>query len=176
VSGNMPQLSEAFPNRSLYLMHYRGFGGSSGSPSQEALFSDAQALFDLVREKHDDITIVGRSLGSGVAVYLAGTREVSRLILITPFDSMTEIAARQFPFLPVNWLLKDRYESFKYAPHVKAPTQIITAEKDELIPRESSQKLHTSFVPGIATFHIVPGTNHNNISSSPNYLQLLSTK
>jgi uncharacterized protein len=170
VSTGMPQLSEAFPDSSIYLMHYRGYGGSAGSPSEEALFADALALFDRVRETHPDITVIGRSLGSSVAVYLAGTRDVSRLILITPFDSMTDIAARQFPFLPVNWLLIDRYESFRYAPHVKAPTLIITAEHDELIPPESSRKLYTRFAPGVASFHVVPGTNHNNISFSPEYL------
>ncbi len=174
VSGSLPDLMEAFPDRTIYLMHYRGYGGSAGRPSEEGLFADAITLFDLARATHPDIAVVGRSLGSGVAVYLAANRPASRLVLVTPFDSMAEIGARQFFFLPVRWLLLDKYASFRYAPNVTAPTTIIAAERDELIPAESAERLATRFTPGIATVHIIPGAGHNNISFNPAYLPLLS--
>ena len=113
VSWSAGELEAAFPDRDLYLMHYRGYGGSSGRPTEAALFADAVALFDLVRANHNHIVVVGRSLGGGVAVYLASKRPVSRLVLVTPFDSVLALAARSFWFVPLRWLLRDKFESVK---------------------------------------------------------------
>ena len=93
------------PITPLYLLHYRGYGGSSGSPSEEMISRDAMTLFDQVYATHPHITVVGRSLGSGVAVRLASQRPAARLVLITPYNSLEELAARQFPIFPVKWLL-----------------------------------------------------------------------
>jgi pimeloyl-ACP methyl ester carboxylesterase len=71
VSINMPGFAAAFPDHAIYLLHYRGYGGSSGRPSEKALFLDALSLFDIVRATHPTIDIIGRSLGSGIAVYVA---------------------------------------------------------------------------------------------------------
>src|SRR5260370_41081884 len=79
VSLNMPSLSAGFPDSAIYLLHYRGYGGSSGRPSEGALFADALTLFDQVHSKHPDVDVVGRSLGSGIAVYVASLRPVTRL-------------------------------------------------------------------------------------------------
>jgi pimeloyl-ACP methyl ester carboxylesterase len=139
----MPAFSVGFPDRAIYLLHYRGYGGSSGSPSEKALFADALILFDEVHAKHPDIDVVGRSLGSGIAVYVASLRQVTRLVLVTPFDSLQELAAHQYPYVPVRWLLLDKYESWRFAPHVTAPTLIIAAERDEIVPRASNELLQT---------------------------------
>jgi pimeloyl-ACP methyl ester carboxylesterase len=117
----MPALSVAFPDRAIYLLHYRGYGGSSGTPSEKALFADALTLFDEVRTKHSSVDVVGRSLGSGVAVYVASLRPVARLVLVTPFDSLEGLAALRFPYVPVKWLLRDKFESWRFAPQVTAP-------------------------------------------------------
>ena len=101
VSFNMPSFSIAFPDRAIFLLHYRGYGGSTGKPSEKALFADALTLFDEVRAKHPTVEVVGRSLGSGVAVYVASLRPVARLVLVTPFDSVEDVAKRQFPYIPV---------------------------------------------------------------------------
>ncbi len=170
---SLPSLSAAFSDSAIYLMHYRGYGGSSGTPSEKALFADALALFDEVYANHSEVDVVGRSLGSGVAVYLASRRPASRLVLVTPFDSLQEIAANQFPFVPVRWLLADKFESWRYAPQVSAPTLIIAAEHDEVVPRASTDLLQSRFKAGIATFQIVPNTGHNTISNSSAYLPLL---
>ncbi|HEY0922199.1 alpha/beta fold hydrolase [Rheinheimera pacifica] len=71
VSVALPEFAAAFPNHAIYLMHYRGYGGSSGKPSEQAQVADALALFDQLQTKHSDITVLGRSLGSGIAVQLA---------------------------------------------------------------------------------------------------------
>jgi pimeloyl-ACP methyl ester carboxylesterase len=123
VAMNLADFTETFPDHALYLLHYRGYGGSSGSPSEEALHADALALFDKVRATHERVLVIGRSLGSGVAVRLASVRPVTALALVTPFDSIEAIAAQHYPWVPVNWLLHDKYESWRHAPQVRSITR-----------------------------------------------------
>ena len=173
VSFNLPDFSATFPDHAIYLLHYRGYGGSSGTPTEAALFADALALHDKVRAEHDTIVAVGRSLGSGVAVHLASVRPVARLVLVTPYDSIQEVAAVHYPYVPVRWLLRDRFESSKYAAQVGVPTLLVAAERDEVIPRARTEALLASFRPGVATLKFLPGTSHNTVSESPQYLPLL---
>lgn len=176
VSRNMPDFSTAFPNYAIYLLHYPGYGGSSGSPSEQAIVAAALALFDRVHAEHNNIVVVGRSLGSGVAVHLASLRPIERLVLVTPYDSLADVAAHHYPFLPARWLLRDKFESWKYAPQVTAPTRIVVAEKDEVIPRASTDRLRTRFKNGIVSYVVVPGVGHNTISDSADYLSLLKNE
>ena len=174
VGQSLPALLAAFPDDALYLMNYRGYGGSSGTPSEAALFADSLALFDRVRSDHETVVLVGRSLGSGVAVHLASRRPVSRLVLVTPFDSLRELAARQFPYLPVRYMLRDKFESSRFAGAITAPTLVIAAEHDEVIPRRSTESLLTRFRTGVASLVVVPGVGHNTISGHPDYIHLLT--
>ena len=171
VSRNLPEFTDAFPDYALYFLHYRGFGGSTGSPSEAAIAEDALALFDQVYASHPQIAVIGRSLGSGVAVRLASQRPVHKLILVTPFNSLEEIAARQYPWVPVKWLLKDRFESGKYAAHLRVPTLLLAASHDEVIGRSSTQRLFESFPAGVATLKVVPDSGHNSISEREEYLR-----
>jgi uncharacterized protein len=175
VAGSLPGLAAAFPEQALFLLHYRGYGGSAGKPTEAALIADALALFDKVHAGHANTVVVGRSLGSGVAVQVASMRPVARLVLVTPYDSLQELAARQFPFFPVRWLLQDKFESWRYAPQVSAPTLLIAAEYDETIPRDSTEALYARFRSGVASFKVVAGTGHNTISESPQYTALLKS-
>ncbi len=176
VTPNLPDFVRAFPNHAIYLMHYRSYGGSAGSPSEPALIGDGLALFDRVRAEHERVVVIGRSLGSGVAMRVAVERPVDRLILVTPFDSLVGVASAQFPYLPVGWLLADRFESGKYAAKVAAPTLIVAAEHDEVIPRESTELLRSRFTPGVASYAVVRGEGHNTISGTPEYWRLLRGK
>jgi pimeloyl-ACP methyl ester carboxylesterase len=171
VSRNLPEFAEAFPDYAVYLLNYRGFGGSGGSPSEAAIAEDALALFDQVYASHPQVSLIGRSLGSGVAVRLASQRPVQHLILVTPYNSLEEIAARQYPWVPVKWLLKDRFESGKYAAHVRVPTLLLAASDDEVIPRASTQRLLGNFPQGVAVLRVVPDSGHNSISERAQYLQ-----
>jgi pimeloyl-ACP methyl ester carboxylesterase len=171
VSRNLPGFSQAFPDHALYLLHYPGYGGSAGTPTEEAIQRDATALFDKVHAEHPRIAVMGRSLGSGVAVRLASRRPASRLILVTPYDSFQEIAVSHYPHMPVRWLLRDKFESWRYAPRVAAPTLLIAASDDEIIPRASTERLYTRFAKGVTTLRIIPDTGHNSISESPQYLE-----
>eukprot|EP01030_Chromulinospumella_sphaerica_P018886 gene18886-18761_t len=142
VSRSLAEFDRAFPEHALYLLHYRGYGGSSGSPSEEAIARDAMSLFDKVYADHPQVVVVGRSLGSGVAVRLASYRPVAKLLLITPYNSLEELAERQFRWLPVRWLLKDKFESWRYAEHITVSTRLIAAEHDEVIPGASTRRLY----------------------------------
>lgn len=173
VSRNLPGFSQAFPDYALYLLHYRGYGGSTGSPSEEAIAHDAIALFDQVYATHPHVAVVGRSLGSGVAVRLASQRPAARLILITPYNSLDELAARQFPLFPVKWLLQDTFESWKYAARITVPTLLIAAQDDEVIPRSSTERLFGHFVKGVASLEVIPAAGHNSIAETPEYLNVL---
>jgi pimeloyl-ACP methyl ester carboxylesterase len=174
VSRSLPTLQAAFPDSSLYLLHYRGYGGSEGEATEEALVADALALFDQAHAAHAQVTVLGRSLGSGLAVHVASLRPASKLVLVTPYDSIVGIAAEQYPFMPVSLILQDKYESFRYAPKVRAPTHLIAAGADRIIPRASTEQLLRRFAPGVAHLSVVAGAGHNSISQDPHYLGLLS--
>ena len=171
VSFSLPEFSRGFPDRALFLMHYRGYEGSSGKPSEEAIQSDALALYDKVYVEYPHIAVVGRSLGSGVAVRLASLRPVTGLVLVTPYSSIQDIAENRFAYFPVRWLLMDKFESWRYAAAIKAPTLLLAAGNDEVIPLTSTQKLYHAFLPSVASLKILPYFGHNDISSSPVYLE-----
>jgi len=172
VTQSIAGLAAAFPAHALYLLHYRGYGASGGKPSEAVIVADALALFDLAQRGHAKVEVVGRSLGSGVAVQVASARPVARLVLVTPYDSLVAIAARRFPYLPVSWLLLDRYESDRNAAAVTARTLVIAAARDEVIPRASTERLLARFRPGVATLRVVAG-DHNSVSEQPDYGPIL---
>jgi uncharacterized protein len=174
VSGSVGPLLAAFPQREIVMLHYRGYGGSAGSPTEADIVADAEGLFDKVHAEHPDVVVVGRSLGTGVAARLASTRPVARLVLVTPYDSLLGIAQRGFPLFPVRWLLIDKYESWRYVPRIKAPVLILRAERDETIPAESTERLAARFPAGQAQVVVVPGASHNTIIDDPRYVQALA--
>jgi len=173
VRGSLPTLANAFPSHAIYGMHYRGYNGSAGSPSETALHHDALALYDQVKQSHPDIVVAGRSLGSGVAVRLASERPTAHLVLIAPYNSIQELAASQFPYLPIRWLLLDKFESWRYAPMVTAPVLILEAEHDEVIPDASTRALVGHFRRDLVAFTVIRGAGHNTISEFPAYLAAL---
>ena len=175
VSQNLAAFTKDFPDRALYLMHYRGYGGSTGQPTEKDNVADALALVEKVRMLHPEIAILGRSLGSGIAVQVASRVAASRLILITPFDSIVELGAQMYPLLPIRWLALDTYESGNFALNISIPTTIIEAENDEVIPHASTEKLLSRFRPGVATMVVIEGVGHNDIDRNEKYSEALQT-
>ena len=173
VAYTVPELAELFPERAIYGMHYRGYSGSSGRPAEAALRSDARALFELVHARHPDVIVVGRSLGTSLAIQLAAEQPVSRLVLITPFESILSIAKRVAPFLPMSLLLRDKYESWRFAPRVTCPTSVIAASHDELVPLADTRRLVAGFSPGVATLRVVEGSDHNSVSAEAEFREAL---
>jgi pimeloyl-ACP methyl ester carboxylesterase len=173
VSLDLPDFSSTFPNAAIYLLHYPGYGGSAGHPTEKSILAAAFLLFDAVHAQHANVILIGRSLGTGVAIHVASLRPVMRLVLVTPYDSLVDIAQEHYPFLPNRLLMLDKYDSWKYAPQVTAPVKIIVAGDDEVIPRESTERLRTRFTRSVVSYVVVPGVGHNTISENLQYLRLL---
>jgi pimeloyl-ACP methyl ester carboxylesterase len=163
VAGSAAAFARAAPDRTWVFVNYRGYGGSTGEPSEKALVADALAVWDWARAEHSEIAVVGRSLGSGVAVQLAAARPVSRLVLVTPFDSLVSVGQDALPWLPVSWLARDRFESVNYAPRVSCPTLALIAGNDEVIAPRHARQLVAAFRPGGVSVIEVPGAGHNDI-------------
>ena len=174
VSGSVAPLMAAFPEREIVMLHYRGYGGSAGRPTEADITADAAGLFDKVHAQHPDVIVIGRSLGTGVAARLASTRPVAKLVLVTPYDSLLGIAQRQFPLFPVSWLLVDKYESWRYVPRITAPVLILRADNDEVIPAASTERLRARFPAGQVDYVVVPGASHNTIGDAPLYVRALA--
>ena len=144
VSWMLEGLDQA-PGVSWLLVDYRGYGLSEGSPGEAALVSDAIEWFDyalkLPGAEPKRTFAFGRSLGSGVAVALAAERPVAGLILATPYDSLAAVAKRYYWYLPVDLLLKHRFDSIALAPALKQPLLCLIAERDEVIPAVHGERL-----------------------------------
>lgn len=130
--------------RGMLMLAYRGYSGSSGSPSEAANVADAKLAYDwLVRNgvKPDDIILYGESLGSGVAIQVAREKKVAGLVLDSPYTSILELASAAYPWLPVGLLLRDRYESITYIGDVHMPVFILHGEADDIVPVEMGRRL-----------------------------------
>lgn len=156
-----------FPDHAVYLINYRGYGHSSGSPNERALLSDALQLYDHLLASHRSVSVIGRSLGSGVACYLAAHRPVAGVVLITPFESIVRVAQHLFPIYPASWLVQERFASIRYAAQIQAPTLILTAEHDEIIPASHPRRL--AEVLSDVRLAEVPEAGHNSIGYFPHF-------
>ncbi len=170
---NAGEFRQNFPDHTLYLFHYRGYGGSSGKPAEKGIFSDALALYDTIRPRHESVAAIGRSLGSGVAAYLAAQRAIDRLALITPFDSIARVAQRQFPIYPVGLLLRDRYDSRSRVGAITAPCLILIAGGDRVIKPRHARRLAAAFPQEQVTAVTIEDADHNDIQHYPEYHQRL---
>jgi len=174
VASTLPEFAAAFPDRAIYALHYRGYSGSSGHPAEAAMRNDARALFTMVHGRHRDVMVIGRSLGSSLAIQLAAECPVSRLVLVAPCESILAIASRVAPFLPMRLLLRDPWQSWRYAPRVTCPTLILAASHDEIVPMSDTRKLFAAFQPGVATLRVIDGTDHNSVSDPEEFWEALA--
>ncbi|HAT30876.1 MAG TPA: alpha/beta hydrolase [Janthinobacterium sp.] len=154
---------QLFPGMAVLAVNYRGYGDSHGDPAELHMVDDGCMLFDWMGEHaHVDpkrIALVGRSLGSGVAVQVASAREAHSVVLITPYDSILAIAKRRFRALPVGYVLRHRFESVKYASNLKAPTYILRAASDDVVPHSHTDLLAAQ----LGTLHsdvTIPDSDH----------------
>jgi len=173
--GNAEEVSrmlDELPRRKLViewlLIDYRGYGASSGAPSERALNDDALLWYDYAAQLGSkQIFAFGRSLGSGVAVRLAAERALAGLVLVAPFDSLQAVAQRHYPFLPVKLLLKHRFDSAALAPRITAPLLCIVATHDEVIPAAHAKRLYEAW-GGPKRWLALPG-GHNETDNQPDY-------
>ena len=175
VVHNAVDFLTAFPLHTVYLFNYRGYGGSSGQPTEEGIYSDALSLFDKVQEKQAKISVMGRSLGSGAATYLASKRPVEKMVLVSPYDSIKSVAQNKFPIYPMFLLLKDKYDSIGRVKEIQAKTIVLMAENDEVIPKKHSLRLISEFPTEQITVKTISDTGHNDISNKMEYYDHLKS-
>jgi len=173
VDYNIQNFIDLFNDTTIYLVNYRGYGGSSGKPTETSLYADALAIYDEIDSQHESISLIGRSLGSGVATYLASKRPIEKLILVTPFDSISSVAQEIFLWYPMSLLLKDQYRSIDRVADIKAETLILIAQDDKIVSYERSKALIDSFTDREVTVKILENTTHNSISYDPLYYRYM---
>lgn len=165
-----------FYNWSILAVNYRGYGGSGGQPGETALFRDAEWLYDqVIVQKGIDprkIVVMGRSLGSGVAVHLASVRPVAGVILVTPFDSLAAVVKVFYPYVPVDWLLRHRFDSIGKAPMIRAPLLALIAALDHITSPRHAEAILQAW-GGPKESRIFPHANHNDIQYAPDYWKII---
>jgi uncharacterized protein len=164
-------LLDELPRREIraawLLVDYRGYGSSNGAPSERALHDDALLWYEQAKGMGERIYAAGRSLGSGVAVRLAAERPLEGLILITPYDSMVAVGARHYPFLPVDWLLRHRFDSMAWAPRIAVALLCIVATRDRIVPPQHARRLYDAWA-GPKRW-VTLAADHNSVDAHPDY-------
>lgn len=159
----------------VIMVDYRGFGKSTGRRSQKAIKRDMQVIYNKIKEKVDEkyIILYGRSLGSGFAAKLASMNNPRMLILDAPYYSLSRVAKKFIPFMPLSLLIKFPMPTYKWLKYVECPIHIIHGTDDALIPYKTSVKL-SKIKPELTTLHTVIGGGHKDLNTFPAYHQMLS--
>ena len=149
----------------ILLVNYRGYGLSGGKCSEKKLFADAELVYDDIARKYrpGKVILYGRSLGSGVAAYLSSVRKTDGIILVSPYDSMVNMAREQFPLFPAGMLLRHRFDSVKYLADYKGPVSIIYGGSDKIIPGRRTKALIEN-INGQKEVVLIEGADHNDIA------------
>lgn len=166
-------LFKSLSNYSVYLVAYRGYGNSTGTPTEVDLYHDALLIYDAIKSDYSGISVMGRSLGSGVATYVAANRPVEKVVLVTPYDSVENVAKGIYWMFPVRLLIKDKYLSWQRAREIQSPTLVLFADNDEVIPRANTENLLTHFSVGVAKSQTIAGVSHGSISANEQYQQTI---
>src|SRR5262245_55889851 len=150
----------------LVALSYRGYGGSRGPPTEAGLLNDAASAyaFAVVRYPAERLVLWGESLGSGVAVALAATRPVGRLILESPFSSAVDVGAARYWFVPVRLLMKDQFRSDLHIAKVTAPVLVLHGDRDDIVPIALGERLY-AMINAPKRFVRFRGVGHNDLGA-----------
>lgn len=158
-------LRDAAPDRavSVYILEYPGYGARGGSPSQQAFLAAASdALSSIAADT--PVIVLGESIGTGVASATAAehAERVRGLLLLTPFDSLANVAQHHYPLLPVRWIMRDQYPSEEWLKNYRGPVAIILAGNDTVVPAKFGQKLYDTY-SGPKKLIIADQADHNDL-------------
>ena len=131
-------------NINFLIIAWRGFSGNSGKPSEQGLYVDGKSAIDWLIKKginEKNLVLYGESLGTGVAVDLAQNKSYAGIILETPFTSMVDAAKRFYPYIPVNLLLKDKFENYKKVKNINSPILVMHGKVDQIVPFSMGKKI-----------------------------------
>lgn len=149
----------------VFLLSYRGYGKSGGSPSEQGVYLDAQAALDYVEYSlgfpKDRTIVFGRSIGASVAVEVSQNQPFAGIVLVTPFSSGKDIASH-LSLSWLAWLTGNPFNSIDKIRHVIAPILFIHGDADDIVPIELSRKLFEA-CPSPKTFRVAPGAGHNDL-------------
>jgi hypothetical protein len=151
----------------LYVLEYPGYGSRAGSPSHDSINGAAAKAYEILRQQFPTkpVCVLGESVGSGPACALAGQpKPPDKIVLAVPYDNLVGVASEHFPFLPVRFMLRDRWDNVDALKNYKGPVEIFGAASDTIIPGAHARKLAAA-VPG-ARFTEIPG-GHNDWSMAP---------
>jgi len=132
-------------NINFLIIAWRGFSGNNGKPSETGLYEDGRSAIDWIKKKgveEKNLILYGESLGTGVVTHLAQNRDFGGIILETPFTSMTDAAKKFYPYIPVDLLLKDKFENYKKIKNVSSPLLIMHGEVDQIVPFWMGKKIY----------------------------------
>ena len=168
ISANLGQVRTYVQNGyGVLLLDYRGYGGNSGTPTEQGLYTDGRAAMDMLKMYNipaEKVVLFGESLGSGVAVQLATEYPVKALILQAPFDSAVNVAKERYPIFPVDALMLDRYDNASKIKKVTAPLLILHGKKDVTVPMKFGKALFDA-ANEPKLFIEYPESNHNDMST-----------
>ncbi len=153
----------------VYLFEYPGYGARPGTPSESGIkAAAADAVADLLAEDSRPLYLLGESLGSGVASYLAGTlgSQIAGLLLVTPFTSLVDVAGHHYGALPARALLRERYDSSAALNQYRGPVAFLVAGKDDIVPAALGRQLYQDY-SGPRWLHEQAGAGHNSLDFDP---------
>jgi len=163
-------------NYDVLVMDYRTYGKSKGALSEHALYSDAQMCYDYLKDRYNenDITIYGRSLGTGIGTYIAAKNNPNQLILETPYYDIPDVAKRRFPFFAVNSMLHYKLPSHEFIQDVTCKISMIHGTDDYVVPIKSGEKLFKVAPQNITTLTVIENGSHNNLIQFDSYHQKIN--
>lgn len=162
---NLGFLANAFAQRDIGLLaiSYRGYGGSSGSPSEPGLVADGLAAWDWLAQRHNGpVILIGQSLGSAVAVAVAADRAAAGVVLISAPDSVLALARAHYPYLPIGPLIRDPFRSDRRIVGVDEPKLFLHGDRDTVVPLRHGRALY-ELAPEPKQLKVLPGTGHNDL-------------
>ena len=174
VAYSIDDFGTLFADRTVYLVNYRGYGGSSGSPQEKGFYNDALFVYDHFKKEHTALSVMGRSIGGAVATYLASKRDVEKLILVTPFDSAVNVGKKLYWLFPMEFILRDRLDSVGRADKIRADTLIIAAGNDMIIPYSHTHNLAQAFSQTEVEFVTLSDRGHNSVHLHPDYRKIIA--
>ena len=150
---------------SVFIFDYRGYGRSSGKPSEEGLYRDAAAAHDYLVStrgvRPERLILFGRSIGASVAGDLAARKPAAGLILESPFPSIAAMARVHYLGLPMHWLLSGRFPLAERLARVTMPVLVLHGDRDDIVPIALGREVFDA-VPGRKSFYVIEGADHNN--------------
>jgi uncharacterized protein len=163
-------------NYEVWMIDYPGFGKSTGKVTEAILYESAQQLYKLARAKYpaDSVVLYGKSMGTGIAAYLASKRDCRQLILETPYYSIPSLVAQFAPVYPVNLMIHYKFPTWKYVQEVTAPITILHGTADGIIRYSNASKLKP-YLKKEDRFITIPGGSHNDLSDFPLFQQQLDS-